>query len=193
MKVIGLIINPVAGMGGRVGLKGTDGKDILAKAKKLGAIMEAPSKALKALKRLMDIQEQILVLTSSGDMGENQCKQLGLKYEVVYKTGNITDSLDTINAAIEMEKREVDLILLVGGDGTARDIYRAVENRVVALGIPAGVKIHSPVYGNTPELAGELALLYLRDEVLTTKEEEVVDIDEEAFRNNLVRTTLLDI
>ena len=89
-----------------------------------------------------------------------------------------------------MEKREVDLILLVGGDGTARDIYRAVENRVVALGIPAGVKIHSGVYGNTPELAGELALLYLRDEVLTTKEEEVVDIDEEAFRNNLVRTTL---
>lgn len=190
MKTVGLIINPVAGMGGRVGLKGTDGKDILAKAKKLGAIMEAPSKALKALKKLVDIKEQILVLTSSADMGESQCKQLGLKYEVVYKTDNITDSSDTINAAKEMERRGVDLILFVGGDGTARDIYSAVENRVVTLGIPAGVKIHSPVYGNTPEVTGELALLYLRDGELNTKEEEVVDIDEEAFRNNQVRTTL---
>lgn len=190
MKIIGLIINPIAGMGGRVGLKGTDGVETLDKAIKLGAIKEAPNKAIKALKKLEPIKEELLILTSSSDMGENQCKALGFNHEIVYRSNNITGFLDTLNAAKIMEERGVDLIIFVGGDGTARDIYNAVENRVVAVGIPAGVKIHSPVYGNTPELAGELALMYLKDGNLPIKEEEVVDIDEEAFRNNQVRTEL---
>lgn len=190
MKTIGLIINPIAGMGGRVGLKGTDGKETLDKAIKLGAIREAPSKAKKALKKLEPLKERLLILTSARDMGENQCKALEFTHELVHNPIHITDSSDTIKAAKIMEERGVDLIIFVGGDGTARDIYNAVENRVVTIGIPAGVKIHSPVYGNTPELAGELALLYLKDGNLHIKEEEVVDIDEEAFRNNMVRTEL---
>lgn len=190
MKKIGLIINPVAGMGGKVGLKGTDGIEILDKAIKLGATQEAPSKAIKALLKLNPIKEELLILTASSDMGENQCKALGFTYEVVHKSNNITDFSDTLKVAKIMEERGVDLIIFVGGDGTARNIYTAVENRVAALGIPAGVKIHSPVYGNTPELAGELALLYLRDGSLQLKEEEVVDIDEEAFRNDQVQTAL---
>lgn len=190
MKIIGLIINPIAGMGGRVGLKGTDGVKTLDKAIKLGAIKEAPNKAIKALKKLEPMKEELLILTSSSDMGENQCKALGFNHEIVHKSNDITGFLDTLNAAKIMEERGVDLIIFVGGDGTARDIYNAVENRIVTVGIPAGVKIHSPVYGNTPELAGELALMYLKDGNLPIKEEEVVDIDEEAFRNNQVRTEL---
>lgn len=190
MKIIGLIVNPIAGMGGRVGLKGTDGKEILDKALKLGAIKEAPSKSIKALEKLKPLNEEMLILTSSGDMGENQCRTLGFTYDVVHNSNNITNFSDTLKAAKIMEERGVDLIIFVGGDGTARDIYNAVENRVVTVGIPAGVKIHSPVYGNTPELAGELALLYLRDGNLHIKEEEVVDIDEDAFRNNQVQTKL---
>lgn len=190
MKTIGLIINPVAGMGGRVGLKGTDGIEILDKAVSLGAVKEAPNKAIKALKKLVPIKDELLILTSSYDMGENQCNELGFNYKIVHKSNNITDFSDTIEAAKTMEKNGVELLIFVGGDGTARDIYKAVENRVVTIGIPAGVKIHSPVYGNTPELAGELALLYLRDGHLYIKEEEVVDIDEDAFRNDRVQTEL---
>ncbi|HAE92684.1 MAG TPA: ATP-NAD kinase [Tissierella sp.] len=190
MKTIGLIINPVSGMGGKVGLKGTDGREILDKAIKLGAVKEAPSKAVKALKKLEPIKEELLILTSSFDMGENQCKLLGFDYEIIHKSTQETNALDTIKAAKLMEKRGVELIIFVGGDGTARNIYEAINNRVVVLGIPAGVKIHSPVYGNTPESAGELALLYLKGDNLNVKEEEVIDIDEEAFRNDIVRTQL---
>ncbi len=179
MRTIGLIINPVSGMGGKVGLKGTDGREILDKAIKLGAVKEAPSKAVKALKKLEPIKEELLILTSSFDMGENQCKLLGFDYEIIHKSTQKTNALDTIKAAKLMEKRGVELIIFVGGDGTARNIYEAINNRVVVLGIPAGVKIHSPVYGNTPESAGELALLYLKGDNLNVKEEEVIDNMEE--------------
>lgn len=188
MKTIGLIINPIAGMGGRVGLKGTDGVEILEKAIELGARKEAPSKALKALEKLLPIKDDLLVLTVTGDMGENQCRALGFNYKLVHRSNEASNSSDTLLAAKLMEKEGVDLIFFVGGDGTARDIFTAVETRVAALGVPGGVKIHSPVYGNTPELAGEVALEYLKDGNVHLREEEVIDLDEEAFRNNQVRT-----
>lgn len=190
MKIIGLIINPIAGMGGRVGLKGTDGKDILEKAIELGAEKEAPNKAIKALSALLPLKDEILVLTSSADMGENQCRCLGFNYEVIYTTKESTDSLDTLEAAKIIEERGADLIIFVGGDGTARDIYKAVENKIVAIGVPAGVKIHSPVYANSPEKAGELALSFLTDNKVMIKEEEVLDLDEDAYRKNIVSTKL---
>ena len=190
MKTIGLIINPISGMGGKVGLKGTDGAITLNKAVKLGAVREAPCKALKALEKLIPLKDDLLILTSSNDMGEIQCKSLGFNYKTVYKTGNFTNYRDTINAARIFEKLGVELILFAGGDGTARDIYKAVEIRIPALGIPTGVKIHSPVYANTPELAGDLALMYLKNGNLCLKDEEVIDIDEKEFRNNRVVTRL---
>ena len=79
MKKIGLIINPIAGMGGKVGLRGTDGRDILKKAVKLGASPEAPNKSLLALEKLLPINKELCVLTSSSNMGENQCKELGFR------------------------------------------------------------------------------------------------------------------
>ncbi|HVI39369.1 MAG TPA: ATP-NAD kinase family protein [Anaerovoracaceae bacterium] len=190
MKTIGLIINPIAGMGGRVGLKGTDGMEILSKAIQLGASKEAPNIAVAALRKLESIKEELFFLTASFDMGENQCKALDFHYEVIHRSGEFTNCADTIKAAGIMEKRGVDLIVFAGGDGTARDIYRAVGNHVAVLGIPAGVKIYSPVYGNTPQSAGELAFLYLRYGNLPLKEEEVVDLNEEAIRNNQVRAEL---
>lgn len=190
MKRIGLIVNPIAGMGGRVGLKGTDGIEIRDKAIQLGASQEAPGIAFAALQRLEPIKENLLVFTVSGDMGENQCKALGFHFEVIHKTGHATDSSDTVAAARLMEKNAVDLIIFAGGDGTARDIYRAVADRTVVLGIPAGVKIHSPVYGKNPKAAGELARLFLSSRSLSVKEEEIVDIDEEAYRKDQMRTRL---
>ena len=191
MKKIGLIVNPIAGMGGKVGLKGTDGTHILDKAIRLGAIPEAPAKTIKALEKLLPIRDRLLIVTCSGNMGQEEAENLGFQTKIVYKPKKtITDSNDTKLAAKKIKEEEVELLLFVGGDGTARDVYESVGNSQLVLGIPAGVKIHSPVYANTPEKAGELALLCVMGKNIAVREEEVVDIDEEAFRRDMVRTQL---
>lgn len=190
-KKLGLIINPIAGMGGRVGLKGTDGKEILAEAISKGATEEAPFLALQALSELLPLGGALTVLCASGDMGQNQCLALGLDHQVVYETEpGPTDEEDTIRAARQMEQAGVDLLLFAGGDGTARNVFTAVGQRIPALGIPAGVKIHSPVYANTPKKAGQLALSYFVDNKPTLRLEEVVDLDEAALRTGQVVTSL---
>lgn len=196
-KKLGLIVNPIAGMGGRVGLKGTDGKEILEEAIRKGATEAAPSLALLALRELLPLGGSLVVLCASGDMGQNQCIALGLAHEVVYHCGSgtaegpgQTDAEDTIRAARNMEQAGVDLILFAGGDGTARNIFTAVETRVPVLGIPAGVKIHSPVYANSPKKAGKLAMEYFLDNNPTLRLEEVVDLDETALRNGQMVTSL---
>lgn len=84
----------------------------------------------------------------------------------------------------------MDLILFAGGDGTARDVYQAVELASPCVGIPAGVKIHSPVYAKNPRAAGRLALLWLTGKLSMTQEEEVLDIDEEQYRKEHINTRL---
>lgn len=190
MKKIGLIINPIAGMGGKVGLKGTDGEGILKKAIELGASMEAPGKARKGLEELIDIKEKIILITCKGNMGEYIANDLGFKSHVVYFSSGDTSSEDTKKGAKKIFEEGVEILLFVGGDGTARDIYEVAGTEEVVLGIPAGVKIHSPVYGNTPENAGRLAFNYLTGGINKVSEEEVVDIDEEAFREDKMRTRL---
>lgn len=68
MKKIGLLINPIAGMGGRVGLKGTDGEDILNLAIQRGAVPESEQKALKTLEQLLPLKEDFKFLVAKGDM-----------------------------------------------------------------------------------------------------------------------------
>lgn len=190
-KKIGLIVNPIAGMGGRVGLKGSDGPEILKKAIELGATPQSPKRAMQALQRLVELKEQIDIITYPDDMGENEAKELGF-FTVVL--GSITKGqtvpADTQLAAKQMQEIGVSLILFAGGDGTARNIYNAVGDQVVVLGIPAGVKIHSAVYGQNPKSSGELAALFLQDKVKELQEAEVMDIDEEAFRLGRVSAKL---
>lgn len=191
VKRLGLIVNPVAGMGGRVGLKGTDGEEILAKALALGAQPEAPSRVVEALKQLGGIRGDIEILTVSGEMGESELRACGLEPTVLFATnGDRTTSEDTRRAARELKAAGVDLILFAGGDGTARDVCAVVGDDIVCLGVPAGCKIHSGVYGINPRNAGELAALYLDGKRAKTKQAEVMDIDEDAFRQGRVTAEL---
>lgn len=190
MKKVGLIVNPIAGLGGRVGLKGTDGLEIVKKARELGAIPEAPSRAVKTLKKLAVLQDEIKLLTYPGKMGEREAWECGFEPEIVGQTREVTTSEDTREAALTLADSEVDLLIFVGGDGTARDIYSAIDGRLVVIGVPAGVKIHSAAFATNPEAAGELAILYLQGKISSTREVEVMDIDEDAFRSGRVSAEL---
>ena len=130
-KKLGLIVNPVAGMGGRVGLKGTDGGDVVKEAKLLGATPEAPQRAKDALRVISRIREKIQLFTYPKEMGEEEATQCGFRPSVIgsIKSGE-TSSEDTRRAATEMKNLGVDLLLFAGGDGTARDIvWRSKPSR----------------------------------------------------------------
>jgi len=184
MKKLGLIVNPIAGMGGRVGLKGTNGKEIVKKAVALGAEPVAPQKAIDALKELLPYRENFLLITYPHEMGEDEAKNAGFNPKVIGRiVSGQTTAEDTIRAAMDMSKESVDLILIVGGDGTLRDAISAVGTTTPLLGVPAGVKLHSAAFANTPEVAGLIAARFLI-EGLPFQEAEIMDIDEDAYREN---------
>lgn len=192
-RKLGFIVNPIAGIGGRVGLKGSDGFEIVEKARQLGAQPESPGRAATALRRISRIKDDIELITYPHEMGEDEAKECQFNPTVIgsVKRGNTT-SRDTQNAAQDMLKVKVDLLLFAGGDGTARDIYNAIGDKIPVLGIPAGVKIHSAVYATSPQNAGDLATMYLGGKSLSIRlrEAEVMDIDEKAFREDRLSAKL---
>ena len=191
MKKLGLIVNPVAGMGGAVGLKGTDGSDLLERAKELGAVPKAQERAESALAQLTRFGASLEILTYDGPMGKAAAVACGISPTVVGSALlPISASEDTKHAAREMMARGVDLLLFTGGDGTARDIYDAVGESIVALGIPAGVKIQSAVFATNPTVAGQVASVYLAGGLKRTKQAEVMDIDEEEYRRGFLSARL---
>jgi predicted polyphosphate/ATP-dependent NAD kinase len=200
---LGLVVNPVAGIGGRVGLKGSDGAEVVRRALELGAAREAPSRAAHALRRLERLKDDLLIVTYPGEMGEDEARAAGFRVQVLApaaargtltvagQTLAATTAQDTRDAARRMLQGGVRLILFAGGDGTARDLYNAVGDAAPVVGIPAGVKIHSAVYANTPASAGDLAALFLDgSRAVRLREAEVMDIDEEAFRHDRVSARL---
>lgn len=184
---LGLIINPVAGLGGSVALKGSDGEDTAELAKQLGAVAKSNDRAKVALDMIVDRKSDIDVFTVNGEMGELLCQQLGLDHQVVYTTRSTTTPEDTEAAVKLMSQLDLDLILFVGGDGTARNICAAVEETTTVLGVPAGCKIHSGVYAITPKAAGRVLQMLVDGELVTLADADVMDIDEEQFRNGVVR------
>ena len=182
---LGLIVNPVAGLGGSVALKGSD--DVAAKAIELGAEPKANLRTKAALEVLLSYQDQITIYTVSDLMGENTAKELGFNTEVVYQCEDESCADDTENAAKLLQQLGVDLILFAGGDGTARNICHAVEDAAPVLGIPAGCKIHSGVYAITPKAAGRVVEMLVKGELVTLADADVMDIDEDAFRQGTVK------
>lgn len=192
MRKLGLIVNPIAGLGGRVGLKGTDGPGIAERALALGAVPEAPDRAQRALHALSPLRDRLLVLTYAGAMGEQVARACGFRVELLgAPRGEETCPEDTRDAAQKAWEEGVELLLFCGGDGTARDICEAAGTGLVVVGIPAGVKMHSAVFATTPERAGEVARRYLEGEIGVVVEAEVMDIDEKAFRRGEVHAHLI--
>ncbi len=190
-KRLGLIVNPKAGIGGSVGLKGSDGATIQKQALALGAVPTASNRARQALQSLAISQSELQIITYPDEMGADAAATCGLKPVVIGAiTPGETTAADTRQAAEEMMRLGVDLLLFAGGDGTARDIYHAVGTDLPVLGIPAGVKVHSAVYAINPTSAGELAAMYLLGRATELREAEVMDVDEDAVRQGIVSARL---
>ena len=189
MRRIGVVVNPIAGMGGRVGLKGTDDK--VEQARSRGAEPRALDRARQALTALAESETDVELVVAGGVMGETQARAAGFDPTVVTAApGGLTESSasDTRDAVRAFVEHDVDLILFAGGDGTAVDVAEtlvALDDETPILGIPAGVKIYSAVFAVSPRAAGSIGATFERTETA-----EVNDIDEDTFREGEVHTEL---
>ena len=185
-KTIGLIVNPVAGMGGSIGLKGTDGK-MYEKALALGAKPVTPIRTKDFLMHIGN-KDKITLLVAPDKMGEAIVKEFDIPFRVIGTIDDQTSSEDTKRIAGEMLINGVELLVFVGGDGTARDIYDGIDSRVLVVAVPSGVKIFSAVFAVSARAAANMVDAFLDGTDAT--EEEVLDINEEAFREGRLSSKL---
>jgi predicted polyphosphate/ATP-dependent NAD kinase len=187
--VVGLIVNPVAGMGGSVGLKGTDGA-LYEKALSMGADPVTPNRTSAFLTHLRHA-DKIVILVAPGEMGARYVEEADVAFSsqvVVGEIGDETSAKDTKRIAVQMIERgpsrspNAELLVFVGGDGTARDVYDAIDSEIPVVGVPAGVKVYSSVFALNPRAAAELVDAFVEGTEVT--EQEVLDIDERAFRED---------
>ncbi|RLI49452.1 MAG: ATP-NAD kinase [Candidatus Thorarchaeota archaeon] len=190
MMKVGLLVNPIAGMGGRVGLKGTDG--VLGEAIRRGAQPVAPSRAREFLEALASVIEaqhiDIELVTVPAPMGADVAADADLPFETVDVTiGNETTAEDTRRSVVALYNAGVRFIVFVGGDGTARDILDSINQNglddLMVLGVPSGVKMYSGIFVVNPKDAAEVVRLVAQG-TATPAEFEVMDADEEAFRQD---------
>ena len=194
-KQIGFIVNPIAGMGGRVGLKGTDG--VLKKAVMLGAKPIAPQKAEEMLREFYAISTSngdIHWITCGGDMGKNELEAVGIiNKKVIYSpAGNTTSTDDTKSACKKLLEYPIDLLVFCGGDGTTRDIFTIIDRKIPLLGIPAGVKMHSGVFGINTSATAKMLYEFVNKR-LTIGDAEIMDVDEELYRRGEWKVRLFGI
>ncbi|MDA8038520.1 MAG: ATP-NAD kinase family protein [Actinomycetota bacterium] len=187
---IGLIVNPLAGIGGRVGLKGSDGIEIVERAIALGAVPAAGARAAESLSHLCDLRSALRLGTYPAEMGARVARETGFEPQLLCAGhGNRTTGEDTQRAASDLRAWGAELILFAGGDGTARDVTASVADTVPVIGIPAGVKIHSSVFAVTPRHAADVVREFLSGRA-GLEDREVLDIDEELFRAGVVAPRL---
>lgn len=187
MASIGLVINPLAGLGGQAALKGSDG--VAEAALALGVEPRAQERVRQALEVLRPLGDRLFFLAAPGPMGAALLDDMGFAHEVVGELASErTTAQDTQRLGRLLVERGVDLLLFAGGDGTARDLCDSLPTGQLVLGIPAGVKIHSGVYAVNPRAAGELVSLLVQGDLVRLGDAEVRDIDEDAFRQGQVRT-----
>ncbi len=187
MNKIGFIVNPIAGMGGSVGLKGTDGT-IFRKALQMGAKPVTPDRVNQFLSEIKN-REKIQFLVAPGKMGEDYLKKQGFEFRVIGTISEDTTAEDTKRIAKKMIEKGIELLIFCGGDGTARDIYDAIELEKPVLAIPGGVKMFSSVFALNPKAGAQIIDKFLEEEV-ETHEKEVLDIDEGLVRKDILATEL---
>ena len=182
---IALIINPLAGLGGSVALKGSDG--VAQQALQRGAVAKVFDRVRLAFEDHLSVLSQHQWLTCPGVMGADTLNAMGISADILdLEIPEPSTAKQTIAAARLAVQAGADLIVFAGGDGTARDICSAIDQQIPVLGIPAGVKIHSSVYAVTPHAAGEVLAAMVAGQLIDIREQQVRDIDETAFRNNRV-------
>ena len=190
MFKLGLIVNPYAGLGGPEGLKGSDTlPDGLRQsvAEEMANSRSLP-RAVRCLAALAPVAEQLAVYGFDGAMAEQACREAGLTFTSVGRAEALSSAEDTRRAAQCLLSEQVDIVLFVGGDGTARDIYSAVGESLPVLGLPAGVKMHSAVYAVNPQAAAAILRALIDGDLVDIGLQEVRDIDEAAFAEGRVRS-----
>jgi len=189
VKTVGFFVNPIAGMGGAVGLKGTDGREVLERAIILGAKPIAPRRAECFLSELGPVKEKIRLIVGAGKMGEDEARNCGFAFTVLGKRKKETTAEDTVEVVKGIADVGANLLIFCGGDGTARDVLDAVDTNLSVLGVPTGVKMHSAVFAVGPQAAARIAMKFLWHK-LPLREAEVMDVDEEAFREGRLSAKL---
>ncbi|MEM2444295.1 MAG: ATP-NAD kinase family protein [Sulfolobales archaeon] len=184
--VIGFLVNPIAGMGGSVGLKGTDG-DLYIEALRRGCKPVAPLRATRFLKKLRERVDKLTLIVPPKHMGWDYAKEFFKFIKVLdIDLGEQTTKADTIRSCELMIKEGVELIVFVGGDGTAKDVYDVVGNSIPILGVPSGVKMYSGVFALSPEAAAEIVASFI-NQTAYTELGEVADVDEGSLKNDVIK------
>lgn len=185
---VGLIVNPWAGVGGPTGLRGSDGTEIRDAALAAGAIPQAGDRCHRFVDALArHSAPKVKMVVWGGPMGADLMADAGLAFVVAGVPANVPSTPDDTQAAARtLVASGVDLLVFVGGDGTARDVCAAIGTRVPVLGVPAGVKMYSGVFAVSPEAAAEVVHRLVQGQPVTVQDAEVRDIDEEAFRHDRV-------
>ncbi len=185
---VGLIVNPLAGVGGPAALRGSDG--VAEEAIRRGVVPQAVNRATEALRALRALSGSLTLLTGSGALGAEAAAAADLPSTVVHEAAPPTSCADTVKLARRLARMQLDLLLFAGGDGTARDIAGCLGESVPVLGIPAGVKMYSGVFATTPQAAGLLAHRFLRSAARCTRQSEVMDVDESQVGRAGIEPTL---
>ncbi len=195
---VGIVVNPDAGLGGRLGFKGSDGRAEEARAAgaqdRSGPRMQ---QCIDKLSQLLDSSlnrqgKEIEFICWSGRMGSSWMGQTAVT--IIGESPQSTSAQDTALLVKQLIDSEVDLILYAGGDGTTRDIVKALESigevngelasKTAIVGVPGGVKMHSGCFATTPIAAAEVVLAYHLGD-LRTGITEVMDLDEEVYQTGV--------
>lgn len=185
LLAVGVLINPIAGMGGKVGLHGTD-QGLANEALARGATVSSIDRARRALALLSPRKNEIAFFTPMGKMGGELLDSLGISFAPLDMTiSSPSSAADTVMAAKAMMSKGVDLIIFAGGDGTARDIFSVVGNSIPMVGIPSGVKMRSGIFAHYPEQAGEIIIQVLNEVHaqgrFETIDAEILDLSEQSL------------
>ena len=187
MVKLGLLVNPDAGLGGRLGLKGSDGQAEIARSR--GAQDRSGPRMRIMLDHLVAISKESLDgiqwYLSEGRMGTDWIPPTISPFGIIHSSNSSTDANDTSQLVASLIDSDIDLLIYAGGDGTTRDVVAALSQygrpELPIIGVPTGVKMHSGCFASSPKAAAEVLSSWLEGDLLLSSTE-VLDLDEDLYR-----------